>query len=309
MLLARASARRVAGKNQPPRRPHIGPFPRRRHENPRLGFTRAPARRSQTLDEPSSPKVRLPSSRRGRRRVVHPAHVLTESSHARPTPAIHRHASSHVHPFVRPRSTPPTASGVRVGVSLDDERAHECIHDADRAPRESAQTPRFPRPRGPIARDVRRRVRGRHRASRARASRTTAARAMDSMDSTRDSIRFDSPSHPPITTHRLLVSRVTTHTHGGTPGRPRRRASRRQRAPRRHVVVLAPSRDRRRLVRGLSRRRVHRRRAPERAARSAARCARGARRRGDAPLRRAGRRAHVVRRRAIGGDDRTGDEG
>ena len=213
MLLARASARRVAGKNQPPRRPHIGQFPRRRHENPRLGFTRAPARRSRTFDEPSSPKVRLPSSRGGRRRVVDPAHVVTESSHARPTPAIHRHASSHVHPFVRPRSTPPTASGVRVGVSLDDERAHECIHDADRAPRESAQTPRFPRPRGPIARDVRRRVRGRHRASRARASRKTAARARDGFDS----IRFDSPPHPPITTHRLLVSRVTTHTHGGTP--------------------------------------------------------------------------------------------
>ena len=225
MVLARASARRVAGKNQPPRRPHIGPFPRRRHENPRLGFTRAPARRSRTFDEPSSPKVRLPSSRGRRRRVVDAAHVITESSHARPTPAIHRHASSRVHPFVRPRSTPPTASRVRVGVSLDDERAHERIHDADRAPRQSAQTPRFPRPRGPIARDVRRRVRGRHRASRARASRKTAARARDGFDS----IRFDSPSHPPITTHRLLVSRVTTHTHDsrlnerGTPPPPRPR--------------------------------------------------------------------------------------
>ena len=178
MLLARASARRVAGKNQPPRRPHIGPFPRRRHENPRLGFTHAPARRSRTFDEPSSLKVRLPSSRASdRRRVVDAAHVVTESSHVRPTPAIHRHASSHVHPFVRPRSTPPIASGVRVGVSLDDERAHECIRDVDRAPRESAQTPRFPRPRGPIARDVRRRVRGRHRASRSRASPSRASRS------------------------------------------------------------------------------------------------------------------------------------
>ena len=205
MVLARASARRVAGKNQPPRRPHIGPFPRRRHENPRLGFTRAPARRSRTFDEPSSPKVRLPSSRRGRRRVVHPAHVLTESSHARPTPAIHRHASSRVHPFVRPRSTPPTASRVRVGVSLDDERAHERIHDADRAPRQSAQTPRFPRPRGPIARDVRRRVRGRHRASRARASRSRARRGFDGFDG-----RAIRQSLPP-TDHDSSVTHSTSH--------------------------------------------------------------------------------------------------
>jgi len=199
MLLARASARRVAGKNQPPRRPHIGPFPRRRHENPRLGFTHAPARRSRTFDEPSSLKVRFT--------------VLTR---LRPAPSGRRRARCH---RILARSPHPRDSPSRVlarsplrSPALDS--PYRVRRTRRRIPRRRACARMHPRRRSRPTRirsdstvsSTARTHRARRTPSRSRApsrvtfsrvavARVAFARAMSMR------VRFDSPSQPPIMTH------------------------------------------------------------------------------------------------------------